>query len=100
MFHRVFHSRYRRKNRIDRDQADRLIGPLVFFASGETAAHAHFQLGIELMFFVESADDLIGVQNLVTLGQLNIAGGDFAFLVHAERKFARLMLGRLELNAL
>src|SRR5205823_7980860 len=76
------------------------VGPFVFLASGETASHADFQLGIELMFLVESADDLLGVQNLVTLSELNIAGGDFAFLVHAKRKLARLVLSRLELDAL
>ena len=46
------------------------------------------------MFFVERADDLLGIQNLVALDELDIAGGDFAFLVHAERKFARLVVGR------
>src|SRR5690349_6819777 len=52
------------------------------------------------MFFVERADDLIGIQNLIALRKLNIAGGDFAFLVHTEGKFARLVLGRLKLDAL
>src|SRR5207248_3319162 len=88
-FHGIFHSRDRGENGIDRDQSDRLIGSFVFFTGSETASYPYFQLGIELMLFVESADDLIGVQNLVTLGELNIAGCDFAFLVHAERKLAR-----------
>jgi hypothetical protein len=36
------------------------------------------------MFFVERADCLIGIQNLIALRKLNIAGGDFAFFVHTE----------------
>ena len=52
------------------------------------------------MFFVERADNLIGIQNLIALRKLNIAGGDFPFLVYAERKFARLVLGRLKLDTL
>jgi hypothetical protein len=58
-----------RENGIDRNEADRLIGALVFFARGETAADAHFELGVELMLLVESADELIGIQHFVTLDE-------------------------------
>src|ERR1051326_1442204 len=51
------------------------------------------------MFLVQRADDLIGIENFVALRELNIARGNFAFLVDAERKFARLVLGRLEFDA-
>ena len=35
-----------------------------------------------------------GIQNFVTLDELDVAGGDFAFLVHVERELARLVIGR------
>ena len=44
----------------------------------------HFQFGIEFMFLVERTDDLIGIQNLIALGELDVPGRDFTFLVHTE----------------
>ena len=59
VFHGVFHAGHRRENRVDRDDADRLIGPLVFVAGGEAAADAHFEFGLELVLLVERADELL-----------------------------------------
>ena len=100
VFDRVFHAGHRRENGIDRDQTDRLVGALVFVAGGETASDAHFEFGVELMLLVERADELFRVQDVVTLHDLDVAGGDFAFLVHGESEFARLVIGGLEFHPL
>ena len=52
------------------------------------------------MFFVHRADELVGIEHFVTLDELDVARGHFAFLVHGERKLARLVLGGLELHPL
>ena len=78
----------------------RPIGPLVFFAGGETAADSHFEFGVKFMFFVERADDLFRIQHFVALHDLDVMGGDFAFLIDGERKLARLVIGGLEFNPL
>ena len=82
VFHRVFHPRNGRKNRIDWNQPDRLVSAFVLLARGETAADAHFEFGIELMFLIECADDLFRVENVIALHDLNFSGGDFALLVY------------------
>ena len=44
------------------------------------------------MFLVESAYQLLRVQHFKTLDGLDVAGGDFAHLVHSKRKFLRLVV--------
>src|SRR4029077_6474661 len=92
IFDRVFHARDRRKNGIDWDQTDRLIGALVFLAAGKAAADANFELSVKFVLLVERANQLLGIKHFVALHDLDIASGDFAFLVHAQRKFPRLMI--------
>ena len=41
-----------------------------------------------------------GIENFAPLHDLDVAGGDFAFLVHAERKLARLVIGGFEFHLL
>src|SRR5262249_29858641 len=48
-------------------------------------------LGVEFVFLVEGADELLWIEHFVTRHFLNVAGGDFAFFVYTERKFFRLM---------
>src|SRR6266705_1638321 len=81
---RIFHPRYRRKYRIDRDQTDRLIRTLVFFAGGETTTDTDIEFRIEFMFLVEYADYLFRIQDFVTLHELDIARGDFTLLIDTE----------------
>ena len=100
VFDGVFHPGDRRENGIDRDETDGLVGALVFIARGKSAADAHFELGVELVFLVHRADELVGIEDFVALDQLDIAGRDFAFLIDRKRQLARLVLGRLELDAL
>ena len=101
VFHRVPDAGDRRENGIDRDHADRLIGALVFVARGETAADFHFELRLEFVLLVERADELLRIHHFVTLHELDIAGGDFAFFVHGERQFLRfVILPPFELNPL
>ena len=92
VFDGILDTRDRRKNRIDRDNSDSLIGTLIFLAGGEATTDAHIKLGIKFMFFVESADHLLRVEHFKTLNGLDVAGGHFAFLVHDERKFLRLVI--------
>src|ERR1051326_6426698 len=46
---------------------------------------------IELVLLVHRADELVRIQDFVTLSELDVAGRNFAFLVHRERKLARLL---------
>ena len=41
-----------------------------------------------------------GIHHFEALDELDVAGGDFAFLVHGERKLARLVFGGLEFHLL
>src|SRR5205823_6483591 len=100
IFDRVLHARDWREDRIDRDQTDRLIGALVFLTRCETAADTHFEFGVKLMFLVERADHLLGIEYLVALDHLNVTGSDFAFLVYSQRKFPRLMIVGFKLHLL
>ncbi len=52
------------------------------------------------MLLIERADDLLRVQHLVALDERDVAGGDFAFLVHGEREFARFVIGGFEFHPL
>ena len=52
------------------------------------------------MFLVKRADHLLGIEHVVALHHLNVACGDFAFLVYNEGKFSRLMIVGLELHFL
>ena len=79
IFDRVLHARDWREDRIDRDQTDRLIGALVFFARCETTPDTHFEFGVKLMFLVERADHLLWIKHVVTLHYLDVASRDFAF---------------------
>src|SRR5260370_17511330 len=100
IFDRVFHARDRRKNGIDWDQTDRLIGALVLLAAGKTAADANFELSVKFMLLVDRANQLLGIKHVVALHYLDIASGDFAFLVHGQRKFPRLMIIRFKFHLL
>src|SRR4029453_17099213 len=60
VFDRILDARDRRKNRIDRDETDRLIGTFIFLGGSKTATDTNIELGVKLMFPVQSATDLFG----------------------------------------
>jgi len=53
---------------------------------------AHLEFGVEFMFSIKCADRLLRIQHFETLNRLNVAGSDFAFLVHGERQFLGLVV--------
>ena len=77
-----------------------MIRPLVFVAGGKPTTDAHIELGIELMFLIQRADDLLRIEQVIALHQLDVPGGHFALFVYAERKLAGFMILSFEFHAL
>jgi hypothetical protein len=75
-----------------------LVGALVFITGGESAADLHFELGLELHFLVQRADDLLGVQNLALVRALDVTGCDDALLVDCELQSAGLVVVGFEFD--
>ena len=96
VFHRIFHACDRRKDGIDGNEADRLIGALVFLTSGKSTTDAHFKFRVELMFPVQGANQLLRIQHFKTLNGLDVPGSDLAFLVDGERQFLWLVVLAIE----
>jgi len=89
-----------RKDRIDGDDADRLVRGLVLVAGGKTAADADGELGLELLLLVEGANVLVGIEDLALIGGLDVTGGDGTLLVDRENQVAGLVVVCLELDLL
>ena len=68
------------------DDADGLIGLLVFVAGAKPRPTLHFEFHLEFLLLVERADVLLRVDEFEVLVELDVAGGDFAFLVDGEQK--------------
>ena len=96
----VTHPRHRRKKRINGNDADGLVGLLVFVAGAETAADLDFQFHLEFFLLVERADVLFGIDQFHILVQLDVAGGNFAFFVRGEKESLRVAAVGLEKNLL
>src|SRR4029453_14084250 len=92
VFDRVLDARDRRKDGIDRNQADRLVCALVFLSSGKTTTDPHIELGLEFVLLVQGANDLLGIEHFKTLNGLDVAGSDLAFFVYSKGKFLGLVI--------
>ena len=84
VFHRILHARHGRKEGVDGDEPDRLIGAFVFLAGRKSATYAHLELGVEFVLSIQGANQLLRVQHIKTLNGLNVPGSDFAFFVYGE----------------
>jgi hypothetical protein len=90
VFHGVTHAGDGREEGINGDDADGLVGLLVFVAGAEAAPDLDFQFHLELFLLVERADVLLGVDQFEVLVQFDVAGGHVAFLVDGEQQGLRL----------
>ncbi len=99
-FHGILDAGDRREDRVDGDDADRLILALVLVAGGETTADANFEFAVELHLLVEGADDLVLVDHVVDVVARDVTGGDDAFLLDLDREDAGLLFVVVELHLL
>jgi hypothetical protein len=65
---------------------------VVLVAGAEAAADLDFEFHLKFFLLVERADVLLGIDELDILVQLDVAGGDGAFLVDGEEE-ARIAVG-------
>ena len=70
VLHRVFDAGDGRENRVDRDDADRLVGMFVFVAGGEAAADLDLEFDVKLLLLVERADVLLGIDDFDALRRI------------------------------
>ena len=79
----------------DRDFAARLKA---FVGGGEASPDANFQFRLELCFFIERADRLLGVQHLALVGALDVFGRDRAFLIDGDLERAGFVVEGLKFD--
>jgi hypothetical protein len=91
---------HRRKERINRDDTDGLIGFLVFVTRHKSAADLDLQFQLEFFLFIERADVLVGVHQFDILVQLDVRGGHRAFFVRREQQRLGITRVRLEQDLL
>ena len=82
----------RREDRVDRDDADRLVGRLVLLRRAVAAAAADRQVHLELGLLLERRDVHVGVEDLDARGQVDVLRRDLAGAGDDERG---LDLGRV-----
>ena len=81
-----------REDRVDRDDADRLVGGLVVLRRPVAAAAADREVQLELRLLLERRDVHVGVEHLDAGRQVDVLRGDLARAGDDER---RLDLGRV-----
>ena len=96
VFNGVADAADRGEQRVNRNDADGLFLFLVLFSRAEAAADFDFQLHVELLFLVERADVLVGVDDFDGLIALDVAGGNRAFLVDGEEQGVGFPVVRLQ----
>ena len=93
---RVGDAAHGREDRVDRDDADRLVGRLVLLRRAVAAAAADRQVQLELGLLLERGDVRVRVEDLDAGGQVDVPRGDLAGAGDDER---RLDLGRVGVHA-
>src|SRR5215213_6455108 len=88
----VRHTAHRREDRVDRDDADRLVGGLVLLSRAVAATATDRQVDLELGSSLERRDVRVRVEDLDAGGQIDVLRGDLARARDDER---RLDLGRV-----
>ena len=97
-FHRITHPGHRREQRVNRHNANRLAGLLVFIAGAETAANFDREFHLKFFLLVQRANVLGGVDQFNVLVQLNIGGGNHTFLVNGKQQGLLIARVRFELH--
>src|SRR3954453_4457759 len=93
--HRVGDAPHRREDRVDGDDADRLIGSLVLLGRPVAAATADRHVHLELGLLLERGDVGVGVEDLHAGGQVDVLRGDLAGPRGHQRRFD---LGRVRVH--
>src|SRR3954469_1975522 len=93
---RVRHAAHGREDRVDRDDADRLVGRLVVLRRAVAAATADREVELELGLLLERGDVDVGVEDLHAGGQVDVRRGDLARAGDDQR---RLDLGGVRVHA-
>src|SRR3954465_175592 len=75
-----------REDRVDRDDAERLVGGLVVLRRSVAAAAADRQVQLELGLLLERGDVRIRVEDLDARGQVDVARGDVTGAGHHQRR--------------
>ena len=88
--HGVLHAADGGKQRIDRDQADFLVGLLVPVGGAVAAADLDLDLGVEDAIAVQRADVLVGIEHLDGGIELDVGGGDVAGALDLDAQHFRL----------
>src|SRR4051794_34473543 len=83
---RVRHTAHGREDRVDRDDADRLVGRLVVLRGAVAAAAADREVQLELGLLVERGDVDVRVEDLDARGQVDVLGGDVAGARNDQRR--------------
>src|SRR4051794_22894142 len=89
---RVRDAAHGREDRVDGDDADRLVGRLVVLGRAVAAAAADREVQLELGLLVERGDVDVRVEDLDACGQVDVLGGDVTGARDDQR---RLDLGRV-----
>src|SRR5439155_1392512 len=79
------HTAHGREDRVDRDDADRLVRGLVLLRGAVAAAAADREVQLELGLLLERGDVRIGVEHLDTGRQVDVLGGDLTGAGDDER---------------
>src|SRR6185312_14941392 len=93
---RVRDAAHGREDRVDRDDADRLVGRLVVLRRAVAAAPADREVELELGLLLERGDVDVGVEDLHAGGQVDVLRGDLAGAGDHQR---RLDLGGIRVHA-
>src|SRR4051812_29866374 len=93
---RVRHTAHGREDRVDRDDADRLVGRLVVLRGAVAAAAPDREVELELRLLLERGDVDVGVEDLDAGGEGDVLGRDLARAGDDER---RLDLGGVGVHA-
>src|SRR3954465_7227758 len=93
---RVRDAAHGREDRVDRDDADGLVGRLVVLGGAVAAAAADREVQLELRPLVERGDVDVRVEDLDARGQIDVLGGDVTGARDDQR---RLDLGRVGVHA-
>src|SRR4051794_36275432 len=83
---RVGDAPHRREDRVDRDDADRLVGGLVVLGRAVPAAAADRQVELELRLLLERRDVHVGVEDLDARRQIDVLGRDLTGAGDDERR--------------
>ena len=68
-----------------------MILALIFVTGGKTTANADFEFAIKLHLFIEGADDLVLIDDVVNVIGNDITGSDDAFPLDFDRQDAWLL---------